>query len=107
MARFKRERGGGSSRLAKIKKRMEARGRDVSGLDLNALSGFESLDDATLEKLLEVMAGGGPAPAGSDADAPPPRAAAAGGHRAAPRGSAPAADDGEEAAVVDDDGGEL
>jgi len=118
MARFRRERGGGGARLQKIKARLARRGLDVSRLDLGGLAGFDSLDDATLEKLLEAMAGGGPPPAGGAAaadddedggdGAPAARRPAAGGHsRAPPRAAAAAAVDGEEAAVVDDDGGEL
>ena len=107
MARFRRERGGGGGgRLEKIKKRLAARGRDVSKLDLSGLAGFESLDDATLETLLEAMTGGAAPPAGGDGEAAArPAAPAAGRHARAPR--AAAVDDGEEAAVVDDDGGEL
>ena len=105
MARFKK--GGGSGRLEKIKRKLAAKGKDVTNLDLNGLAGFESLDDATLEKLLEVMAGGGPPAApGTEPDAED-SAPARRNHRAAPARAAAAADEEDVAVVDDDDGGEL
>lgn len=112
MRRFNMGKQGGGGRMARIKRKLEARGLDMSGVNLAGMSGFESLDDATLERLLETLAGGGapPAAGGDDggedggSDTARRRAPRAAHRRAAPE---PELANVETAEVIDDDGGEL
>lgn len=64
----------GSGKLDKVKKRLEKRGYDMSGINTMSLSGFESLDEAMLEKLLISMSqkGGRPFTPEERATPPPP-----------------------------------
>jgi hypothetical protein len=56
----KLKRGGfGGQKIEKIKRRLEKRGYDMSRINTNSLSGFESLDDTMIENLLIQMSKGG------------------------------------------------
>lgn len=66
---------GGGGKIEKIKKRLEKRGYDMSGVNTMSISGFENLDEAMIENLLIAMSKGKGRPfTQEERAAPPPKA---------------------------------